>query len=121
MFMPCSVDGFSAKCGWRWFFTDWSEKKLPSFREIFMELAMNRERRGRLRKVGDSPPISSIEEGICEADLFRVKNPNLSYGKISIKGPRRNLTGREPFETIDILIIHPNASDKLGLLKSSTI
>lgn len=96
-------------------------KKLPSFREIFMELATNRERKRRLRKVGDSPPISSIEESICETDLFSVKNPNLSYGEISIKGPRRSLTGREAFETIDILIIHPNASDELSLLKSSTL
>ena len=46
------------------------KKKLLSFRGIFTELAMNRERRRNFSKVGDRPSISSIEEGTCEIELF---------------------------------------------------
>lgn len=65
---------------------DWSGKKFASFRGIFM--AMHKER--SLSKIGDRPSISSIEEGICEIELFRGRNLNLSYDKISTKGPKRN-------------------------------
>lgn len=65
-------------------------KKLASFRGIFMELAMNRERRRSLSKVGDRPSISSIEEDVCETELFRVRNLNLSYEEININRPRRS-------------------------------
>lgn len=61
-----------------------------------MELAGNRETRRGFSKVGDRPSIFSIEEeGTCETELFRVRNLNLHYEEISIKGPRRNLAGKE--------------------------
>ena len=86
---PCSVDGLSAKCWWHWFLVDWSEKKFASLR-IFM--TMHKERRS-LSKIGYRPSISSIEEGIWEIELCRVRNLNLSYDNISTKGLKRNLAG----------------------------
>lgn len=71
---------------------DWSGKKFASFGGIFK--AMYKERRS-LSKIGDRPSISRIEEGICEIELFRVRNLNLSYDIISTKGPERNLVRRE--------------------------
>lgn len=57
-------------------------------------MPMNKERRS-LSKVRGRSSISSIEEGRCEAELFGVKNLNLSYDKIGTKGPKRNLAGME--------------------------
>lgn len=64
---------------------DGSERKLASFKGIFVELAMTRKRRSSFSKVGDRTPISSIGEGTCEPELFRVRNLNPHHEEMNIK------------------------------------